>query len=111
MGRCIALQILVALEENAEAKELRGPNSKITDFASPSSVVDSEDCSSDNPSFSKVSRKSHSRREVATSSSVDSGAMLKQTSVRMEVILGVMPANERRSVREGRREWGVGVVR
>ena len=110
MGRCIALQILVALEENAEAKELRGPNSKITDLSSPS-VVDSEDCSSDNPSFSKVSRKSHSRREVATSSSVDSGAMLKQTSVRMEVILGVMPANERRSVREGRREWGVGVVR
>ena len=56
----MAEQMDVALEENAEAYELRGPNSNVTLFALVSLFGGREDCSNVNPEGSNVSRSNHS---------------------------------------------------
>jgi len=68
----MAAQMDVALELKAEAKELRGPNSRMTVLSSFAAV--SEVDSRRKPSRSNVSRRSHSNRWVDTSSSVDPSA-------------------------------------
>jgi len=97
-----------ALEEKADAYELRGPNSKTTALAS---AAAREECSRRRPLLSNVSDRSHSRRAVEVAQRGAVSWMLKQASVRTERTERDEPDWARRSESEGRSEWGVGVVR
>ena len=104
-----AAQMDVALEENAEVNVIRGPNSTTT--TSPPLLVANDDVSSCKPPLSNVSANNHSSRAVSCSfkAPVES-CTLKHDSVsmrRMEAACSV----ESCSLMEGRREWGVGVLR
>ena len=66
-----AAQMEVALEEKAEVKVMRGPNSTTSEEVSLAEEANA-DFSNCNPSRSNVSRNNHSRRCVDTSSRVSS---------------------------------------
>mmetsp|Transcript_6773 Transcript_6773/g.18908 ORF Transcript_6773/g.18908 Transcript_6773/m.18908 type:complete len:201 (-) Transcript_6773:258-860(-) len=118
-----AAQMETALEEKADVKVMRGPNSTANAEPPPlgavaAAVSTKTDLSRRRPDRSKVSARSHSRRSrlVADSPSVRSSSIwtLKQDSVWMDVMLAASSARPRFSscsLMEGRRLWDGSVSR